>query len=64
MPPKPAVSDEAIPSDGQIYYQMRLYHFQRNFSMEMRWKARLRVSREGYLQTLENHPALTEAFDA
>ena len=57
-------ANEAIPSDGQIYYQMRFYHFQRNFSTEMRWRARLRGSREEYLQTLENHRALMEAFDA
>jgi hypothetical protein len=57
-------NNEATPSDGQIYYKMRLYHFQRNFSMEMRWKARLRGSREGYLLTLLNHGALAEAFDA
>lgn len=57
-------TNEAIPSDGQIYYQMRFYHFQHNFSMEMRWKARLRGNREEYLQTLENHLAVREAFDA
>jgi hypothetical protein len=32
--------------------------------MEMRWKARLRGSREAYLLTLSKHGALTQAFDA
>lgn len=56
-------SNEEKPSDGEIYYKMRRYHFQRNFSFEMRWKARLRGKRQQYLLTLTRNEAMTAAFD-
>ncbi|KFY02484.1 hypothetical protein V490_00485, partial [Pseudogymnoascus sp. VKM F-3557] len=56
-------SNEEKPSDGEIYYKMRRYHFQRNFHFEMRWKARLRGKRKGYLLTLTRNETLTAAFD-
>ncbi|OBT79449.1 hypothetical protein VF21_02102 [Pseudogymnoascus sp. 05NY08] len=56
-------SNEEKPSDGEIYYKMRRYHFQRNFNFEMRWKARLRGKRKGYLLTLTRNETLTAAFD-
>ncbi|ELR09839.1 hypothetical protein GMDG_04322, partial [Pseudogymnoascus destructans 20631-21] len=56
-------ANEEKPSDGEIYYKMRCYHFQRNFSFEMRWKARLRGKRKEYLLTLTRNEALTAAFD-
>ncbi|OBT50791.1 hypothetical protein VE04_09038 [Pseudogymnoascus sp. 24MN13] len=56
-------SNEEKPSDGAIYDTMRRYHFQRNFSFEMRWKARLRGKRQQYLLTLTRNEAMTAAFD-
>ncbi|OAF54638.1 hypothetical protein VC83_08804 [Pseudogymnoascus destructans] len=56
-------ANEEKPSDGEIYYKMRRYHFQQNFSFEMRWKACLRGERKEYLLTLTRNEALTAAFD-
>jgi len=42
---------------------MRRYHFQQNFSFEMRWKVRLRGKRQQYLLTLTRNEAMTAAFD-
>jgi hypothetical protein len=43
---------------------MRRYHFQRNFSFEMRWKSRLRGKRPHCLRSLLRNEAMTEAFDS
>jgi hypothetical protein len=57
-------SNEKIPSDGEAYYKIRQYHFQRNFRLEARWWARLRGCRERNLKALLKHAELTAAFDA
>lgn len=57
-------ANESIPTDGMIYYKIRQYHFQRNFSFESRWWARLRGCRGRNLKALFKHPELTAAFDA
>lgn len=57
-------SNEKIPSDGEIYRNIRQYHFQRNFSFESRWWARLRGCRARNLKSLLKHAELTAAFDA
>lgn len=54
---------EKRPSDGEVYYRMRRYHFQRNFSFEMRWKSRLRGKRPKCLQSLLLNETMTDAFD-
>ncbi|KIV81283.1 hypothetical protein PV11_03480 [Exophiala sideris] len=56
-------ANESIPTDGMIYYKIRQYHFQRNFSFESRWWARLRGCRSRNLKALFKHPDLTAAFD-
>ena len=57
-------ANENIPSDGEIYYKIRQYHFQRNFSFESRWWARLRGCRSRNLKALLKNHELTAAFDA
>lgn len=56
-------SNEEKPSDGELYCKIRQYHFQRNYSFEMRWRARLRGSRPQKLKSLLRNTELTEAFD-
>lgn len=55
--------NEEKPSDGELYCKIRHYHFQRNYSSEMRWKARLRGNRSKNLTSLLRNGELTEAFD-
>ncbi|KAL5354472.1 hypothetical protein ACLOAV_000561 [Pseudogymnoascus australis] len=57
-------SNEEKPSDGEMYRKIRQYHFQRNYSFETRWKARLQGNRAKNLGTLLGNVELTEAFDA
>ncbi|KIW35847.1 uncharacterized protein PV06_11823 [Exophiala oligosperma] len=57
-------ANESIPTDGMIFYKIRLYHFQRNLSFESRWWARLRGCRSRNLKALLKHPELTAAFEA
>ncbi|KIW09691.1 hypothetical protein PV08_12034 [Exophiala spinifera] len=57
-------ANESIPTDGIVFYKIRLYHFQRNLSFELRWWARLRGCRSRNLRALLKHPELTAAFDA
>lgn len=57
-------SNEKTPSDGETYYKIRQYHFQRNFRLEARWWARLRGCRARNLKALLKRPELTAAFDA
>jgi Protein of unknown function (DUF3723) len=57
-------SNEATPTDGEIYRKIRQYHFQRNLNFEMRWWARLRGNRAQNLKSLLRHDELRAAFDA
>jgi hypothetical protein len=57
-------ANEEQPSDGEIYRKIRHYHYGKNYSFEMRWRARLRGSREKNLDGLLNDSDLTAAFDA
>jgi hypothetical protein len=57
-------SNEEKPTDGEIYRKIREYHFQRNFSFEMRWWARLRGNRTKNLKGLLRNYELTAAFDS
>jgi hypothetical protein len=57
-------SNEEKPSDGEIYRKIRQYHFQQNYSFEMRWWARLRGNRTKNLKGLLRNYELTEGFDA
>lgn len=57
-------SNEAIPTDGEIYRNIRQYHFQRNLSFEMRWWARLRGNRAQNLKSLLRHNEIRAGFDA
>ncbi|KFY48714.1 hypothetical protein V496_10240, partial [Pseudogymnoascus sp. VKM F-4515 (FW-2607)] len=56
-------SNEEKPSDGEIYRKIRHYHFQRNYSFETRWKARLQGNRAKNLRTFLKNEKLTKAFD-
>ena len=57
-------SNEATPTDGEIYCKIRQYHFRRNLTFEMRWWARLRGNRPQNLKSLLQHDELRAAFDA
>nr|KAK5449229.1 hypothetical protein LTR18_002318 [Exophiala xenobiotica] len=57
-------ANETIPPDGEIYRKIRHYHFQRNYSFECRWWARLRGCRARNLKSLLSHPEIAAGFDA
>jgi hypothetical protein len=57
-------SNEEKPTDGEIYRKIREYHFQRNFSFEMRWWACLKGNRTKNLKGLLRNYELTAAFDS
>ena len=57
-------ANEKIPTDGEIYRKIRHYHFQRNYSFESRWWARLRGCRARNLKGLLRQPEIAAAFDA
>ena len=57
-------SNEATPTDGEIYRRIRHYHFERNLSFELRLWARLRGKRVDNLKALLRCDEITAAFDA
>ena len=52
------------PTDGELYRKIQLYHFQQQHSLEKKWKARLKGSKEKNLTGLLQNEDLTAAFDA
>ncbi|KFY68421.1 hypothetical protein V496_01043 [Pseudogymnoascus sp. VKM F-4515 (FW-2607)] len=55
---------EEKPSDGELYYNIRQYHRQKNYSFKMRWMARLKGVRKKNMTYLLKHEELTDAFDS
>ncbi|OBT55954.1 hypothetical protein VE04_03627 [Pseudogymnoascus sp. 24MN13] len=55
---------EEKPSDGELYYNIRQYHRQKNYSFKMRWMARLKGVRKKNMSYLLKHEELTDAFDS
>lgn len=55
--------NEKIPSDCEIYYMMRKYHFERRPTLEAHWRSRFRGNRQENLKALTGHPRLEQAFD-
>ncbi|KAH7323832.1 hypothetical protein BKA65DRAFT_555502 [Rhexocercosporidium sp. MPI-PUGE-AT-0058] len=57
-------SNEDRPTDGEAYYKIRYYHFQRDTKAELRWKACLRGCRLKNLKGLLLDEKFTAGFDA
>ena len=56
-------ANEVKPADGEIYRKIRQYHFERNFTFEMRWWTHLTSHGTKNLKGLLRHDELTAAFD-
>ena len=63
MPQRTAFNEDG-PSDGEAYFKIRYYQFQRDTKSEARWKACLRGSRLKNLNQLLRDKELTAGFDA
>lgn len=57
-------SNEARPTDGEVYRKIRQYQFEKNVSFEKRWWTRLTPHCSKNLKQLLRHNEFTAAFDA